>query len=419
MGKVILKPGKDRPVRGRHPWVFSGAIQRVEGKALDGSVVEVHAADSGWLARGYLNRRSQIAVRLLTWDEGEVIDGDFWARRLRLAIAARQTLADEARTTAYRLVYAESDGLPGLIVDRYGDFLVLQSLTLGIEQQKPLLVRLLADLLHPRGIYERSDVEVRRKEGLPEAAGVLLGEAPPDLVEVTENGRRFLVDVQHGHKTGFYLDQRENRRRVAAYCPGTDEAPSCLTSRNGGCDGESGHDGASEVLDAFAYTGGFGVYAAINGARQVVSVEASEEALDLAQRNFALNGLDVAAHEFVLGDVFEVLRGYRQAGRQFDVVILDPPKFAAAAGQVTGALRGYKDVNLLGMQLLRPGGALATFSCSGLVGADLFQQVVWEASVDAERDVQIVERLTQAPDHPVLLSFPEGEYLKGLICRVW
>jgi len=393
MDKVVLKPGKDRPVRGRHPWIFSGAIQRVEGKALDGSVVEVHAADGGWLARGYLNRRSQITVRLLTWDEGEAIDGDFWARRLRRAIAARQTLADEARTTAYRLVYAESDGLPGLIVDRYGDFLVLQSLTLGIEQQKSLLVRLLADLLHPQGIYERSDVEVRRKEGLPETAGVLLGEAPPDLVEVAENGRRFLVDVQHGHKTGFYLDQRENRCRVAAYCPD------------------------AEVLDAFAYTGGFGVYAAAAKARRVVSVEASEEALGLAQRNFALNGLDVAAHEFVLGDVFEVLRGYRQAGRQFDVVILDPPKFAAAAGQVTGALRGYKDVNLLGMQLLRPGGVLATFSCSGLVGADLFQQVVWEASVDAGRDVQIIERLAQASDHPVLLSFPEGEYLKGLICR--
>ena len=394
MGKVILKAGKDRPVRGRHPWIFSGAIQRVEGKALDGSVVEVQAADGRWLARGYLNRRSQIAVRLLTWDEGEAIDGDFWARRLRRAIAARQTLAAEASTTAYRLVYAESDGLPGLIVDCYGDFLVLQSLTLGIEQQKPLLVRLLADLLHPQGIYERSDVEVRRKEGLPETAGMLFGEAPPDLLEVVENGRRFLVDVQHGHKTGFYLDQRENRRRVAAY----------------------GYE--TEVLDAFAYTGGFGVYAAVAQARRVVSVEASEEALGLAQRNFALNGLDVAAHEFVLGDVFEVLRGYRQAGRQFDVVILDPPKFAAAAGQVTGALRGYKDVNLLGLQLLRPGGVLATFSCSGLVGADLFQQVVWEASVDAGRDVQVIERLAQAPDHPVLLSFPEGEYLKGLICRL-
>jgi 23S rRNA (cytosine1962-C5)-methyltransferase len=395
MGKVILKPGKDRPVRGRHPWVFSGAIQRVEGKALDGSVVEVQAADGRWLARGYLNRRSQITVRLLTWDAGEAIDDDFWARRLRRAIAARQKLVDEAKTTAYRLVYAESDGLPGLIVDRYGDFLVLQSLTLGIEQQKPLLVRLLTDLLHPRGIYERSDVEVRRKEGLPEAAGVLFGEAPPDLLEVTENGRRFLVDVQHGHKTGFYLDQRENRRRVAAYCHG------------------------AEVLDAFAYTGGFGVYVATVEARRMVSVEASEEALGLAQRNFALNSLDVATHEFVLGDVFEVLRGYRQAGRQFDVVILDPPKFAAAAGQVAGALRGYKDVNLLGMQVLRPGGVLATFSCSGLIGADLFQQVVWEASVDAARDVQIIERLAQAADHPVLLSFPEGEYLKGLICRVW
>lgn len=396
MPTLTLHPGRDKSVRNRHPWIFSGAVARVDRSARDGDVVEVHAADGRWLARGYLNRRSQIQVRLLTWDPGEAVDGDFWRRRLERALAGRAALAATGHTTAYRLVHAESDGLPGLVVDRYGDWLAVQALTLGIEQVKPLIAALLAELCRPVGIVERSDVDVREKEGLPPYVGVLYGRPPDGPVEVREHGLRFWVDLMAGQKTGFYLDQRENRRRVAPYCAG------------------------GEVLNAFSYTGGLAVYALAAGARRVVNLDSSAEALALAERNLALNGFDPAAQaEAVAGDVFSVLRTWRAAGRRFDVVVLDPPKFAHSQAQVERAARAYKDINLLGMQLLRPGGALATFSCSGLVSADLFQKIVFAAAVDAGRDAQIVERLSQGPDHPVLLTFPEGEYLKGLLCRVW
>ena len=359
-------------------------------------MVDVVSAGGEWLARGYLNRSSQITVRLLTWDTEEQIDRDFWRRRLQRAIAGRAALAADPQTTAYRLVHAESDGLPGLVVDRYGDWLVAQFLTLGIERQKEAIVELLMELAEPQGIIERSDVAVRRKEGLERRSGLLAGDAPPPLVEVQEHGHRFAVDIVAGQKTGFYLDQRQNRQRVAAYAAGR------------------------ETLNAFAYTGAFAVYALAAGARHVTNVESSYEALELAEHNLALNGFDPDQQaEQIAGNVFEVLRGFRDAGRQFDLAILDPPRFAETRGQVEAATRGYKDINLLALQLLRPGGILATFSCSGLVSEDLFQKVVFGASVDAGRDVQILERLSQPPDHPVLLAFPEGAYLKGFICRVW
>lgn len=378
----------------RHPWVFSGAINRIEGEVADGEVVGVADYQGRFLARGYLNRRSQIAVRLLTWDEGEVIGRDFWRHRLGRACASRQALADDPSTDAYRLINAESDLLPGLILDRYGDYLVAQFLTLGIEWWKAELVSLMADLLKPRGIYERSDVEVRGKEGLAQVSGLLHGEEPPDLVEVTESGHRFLVDVKRGQKTGFYLDQRANRQKLARYCP------------------------SKEVLNCFAYTGAFAVYAAAAGAGRITNVESSAEALELAQRNMALNGFADRDDEYVEGDVFQVLRGYRDQGRTFDLIILDPPKFAYSQDQVESACRGYKDINLLAMQLIAPGGILFTFSCSGLVSPDLFQKVLFGASVDAGRDVQIIEKLSQSSDHPILLTFPESEYLKGVVCRV-
>jgi len=287
---VILKRKRARPVLQRHPWIFSGAIERIEGEVVDGDVVEVRDAGRNWLARGTLNRRSQIAVRLLTWERDEAIDREFWQRRLERAIAARQALAlgeglrpSPPVTTAYRLVHAESDYLPGLIVDRYGEWLVVQFLTLGIERWKDELVDLLVGSLGSsgvRGVYERSDVEVRAKEGLGKRAGLLWGEEPPELVEVLENGHRFLVDVRQGHKTGFYLDQRENRARLPDFCEG------------------------AEVLDAFAYTGAFGVYAAAAGAARVTLVESSARALDLARRNFALNGFERRSVEYVEGDVF-------------------------------------------------------------------------------------------------------------------
>jgi len=391
---VILKKGRARPVLQHHPWVFSGAIARVEGEAQDGDVVVVRDAGGNFLARGTLNRRSQITVRLLTWDQDQAIDGDFWRARLAQAIAGRQALADDAATTAYRLVNAGADLLPGLIVDRYDKILVVQFLTLAMDVRKREIVSLLAEIVQPRGIYERCDAAMRAKEGLPSQEGCLWGEDPPGLLQILENGLRFWVDVKGGQKTGFYLDQRENRRRVQVYCPGR------------------------TVLNAFAYTGGFAVYAAAVGAGRITNVDSSAEALDLARRNMALNGFAARDDEFVRGDVFQVLRRYRDQGRSFDVVILDPPKFAHTQAQVKRAARGYKDINLLALQLLRPGGMLVTFSCSGLIGADLFQKIVFGAGVDARRDVQIIERLSQGADHPVLLSFPESQYLKGLVCRV-
>jgi 23S rRNA (cytosine1962-C5)-methyltransferase len=393
--QVVLKRGREKPVLNRHPWIFSGAIKNIEGKCADGDIVMVVDSRGSFLAQGYLNRRSQITVRLLSWIEEEIIDRSFFRHRLERAIAIRRPLQEDRPTNAYRLVNAESDFLPGLVVDRYNEYLVTQFLTLGIESWKGEIVSLLGELLPFRGIYERSDVEVREKEGLPPATGLLAGQERPALVHIIENGHRFIVDIKQGQKTGFYLDQRENRRKAAKYCRG------------------------KTVLNCFAYTGAFAVYTVEGGAKKVVNVESSAEALQLAQRNMALNGFDRRDDEYVKGDVFQVLRQYRDEGRSFGLIVLDPPKFAYSQSQVQAACRGYKDINLLAMQILRPGGILFTFSCSGLISPDLFQKVVFGASVDARRDVQIIEKLTQGFDHPILLSFPESEYLKGFICRVW
>ena len=387
--KIILKANRDKPLRHKHPWVFSGAIERIDPAIADGDVVDVTTARGEFLGRGYLNRQSQIVVRMLTWDQAEPIDEGFWARRLALAVSWRMMGPHEAR----RLVNAESDGLPGLIVDRYGEWLVLQSLTLGVEQFKPGIVQQLQSILRPRGIYERSDVDVREKEGLTSASGVLTGSEPPDRVEIEENGLRYWVDLKHGHKTGFYLDQRENRQKVRAYV------------------------GKGEVLNLFSFSGAFAVSALKAGARSVVNVDSSAEALQLAKANLRLNGLGVNDADFVEADVFSYLRQLRAEQRTFDVIIADPPKLAQTQSQIERAARAYKDLNLIALQLLRPGGYLITFSCSGLISPDLFQKIIFGAALDAGRDAQIVERLSQASDHPVLLSFPEGEYLKGLVCR--
>lgn len=392
---VYLHPGKEKPVLGGHPWIFSGAIARVEGTPRDGNIVDVADARGRWLARGYYNSKSQIVVRLLTWDADEAVDEAFWRRRLTAAAAVREALSLTSVTNAYRLIHAESDRLPGLVVDRYGDWLVVQFLTLGVEARRELLLRLLVEQFAPAGIVERSDVSVRRQEGLPLRSGILWGEAPPAGLMVEEHGLRFAVDLLGGQKTGFYLDQRENRRIVSAY------------ARN------------RRVLNAFSFTGAFGVYALAAGAEHVTNVDSSFEALTQAEANLRLNGLDPDRQaDAICGDVFQVLRDMRNRGERYDLVILDPPKFARSKAELDGAARGYKDINLLGLQLLNPGGILATFSCSGLVTADLFQKIVYGASVDAGRPVQVLARLGQGPDHPLLLSFPEGEYLKGLLCRV-
>ena len=432
---LTLKEKRDKPVRQRHPWVFSGAVERLRGDAQPGDLVTVADHRGAPLATAYYNPKSQIVGRILSWDPAEPIDDAFWHSRLKRAIDGRAALglitnyelgigyeeegahakgaegAKDAKedsssrpsretsslTTACRIVNAEADGLPGLIVDRYGDHLVMQCLTLGIDRRKDVLTEQLAALLRPAGVLERSDVEVRGKEGLKQLVEMRHGEPPPPELTIHENGHAFLVDLWRGHKTGFYLDQRDNRATAGQ--------PVYLEGR--------------EVLNVFAYTGAFGVYAAAAGAARVVQVDSSAAALEIAERNMALNNFARPDDELIAGDAFEVLRYYREERQQFDAVVLDPPKFATSQGQVDRACRGYKDLNWLALRLLRPGGLLVTFSCSGLVSADLFQKVVFGAAVDARRDVQILRHLGQSADHPVLLAFPESAYLKGLLCRVW
>jgi 23S rRNA (cytosine1962-C5)-methyltransferase len=394
MANLRLKPGREKAIRNRHPWVFSGAVAGIDGQAADGEVVVVRSDEGAYLGRGTLNRRSQIVVRILTWEPGQEIDEAFWAERIAAAAARRRTLEADPATTAYRLIYAESDLVPGLIVDRYGDYLVAQFLTLGIAQRREAICEVLAHVAAPAGIYERSDVEVRAQEGLAPETGVRWGSAPPPQLEIQEAGHRFSVDLRGGQKTGFYLDQRPNRAALAPYARG------------------------QEILDAFSYSGAFGVYAAAAGAASIRSLDSSEEALDLAQRNMALNGFSRARDAYEQADVFQALRTYRDRAWNFDLIVLDPPKFAPTRRHVSRASRAYKDINLLALKLLRPGGILFTFSCSGGIDADLFQKIVFGAAVDAGREVQVIERLFQGSDHPVLLSFPESAYLKGLVCRV-
>ncbi len=395
MNQVILKKGRAKPALNKHPWVFSGAVARIVGEPSDGEMVEVRDAGGNWLAHGLLNRRSQIVVRLVNWQQDRLPDLAFWRARLERALAGRAALAADPATNAYRLVHAEADGLPGLIVDRYGDYLVVQFLALGMALLKEEMADLLMALVAPRGIWERSEATILDKEGLPPASGLVRGAPPPARLEALENGHRFLTDLSGGQKTGFYLDQRFNRGRVSAYCAGR------------------------SVLDVFCYSGGFAVYAAAAGSGHLCLLDSSTDALALAADNLRLNGRDAAAAEFLAADAFQQLRRLRAEGRTFDVVVLDPPKFVHAQADLARGSRGYKDINLLALQLLSPGGILATFSCSGLVSADLFQKIVFGAALDAKRDVQVLERLSQGPDHPVLLTFPESEYLKGLICRVW
>jgi len=399
---IVIREERQKAVLRRHPWIFSGAVKTVTGDPADGDLVTVRAERGEFLARGYWNSRSSICVRLLSWDEDQPIDEEFWRERLRRAIAARQPLNRVAQGTpaAYRLVNAENDGLPGLVVDRYGEWLVIQALTLGIEVRKEMLAGLLEQLMEPAGIYERSDVDVRAKEGLAASAGLLGGSPPPEHIEIDENGRRFLVDVRTGHKTGFYLDQRENREIIGDWFRWDEQAAE------------------REVLNAFAYTGGFAVYALGGLARRVVNVDTSAEALKLARRNIALNGYALDDDDFVEGDVFSVLRYWRDQERHFDMIILDPPKFAPSAAHAEQAARAYRDINIFGFRLLNAGGLLMTYSCSGGIDRALFQRIVADAAVAAGREARIVRRLDAPADHPVALNFSEGDYLKGLLCQV-
>ncbi len=391
MHRLILKPGREKSLLRRHPWVFSGAIERIEGSPQLGETVEIRSAKGQFLAQAAYSPFSQIRARVWTFDS-QPVDAAFLRRRIERALAQRRATG-LLEHQAVRLIYAESDGLPGLIVDRYGDVLVVQFLTAGAEFWRQTLIELLRHLIPCRGIYERSDAEVRTLEGLPLREGLLSGEVPTIIV-IEENGLRFQVDLAHGHKTGFYLDQRANRRLIRSLADGRD------------------------VLDCFCYTGGFTLNALSGGAHSVIAVDASAEALAHLQANLALNHLLSDRLETLEGDVFQVLRRFRDQNRRFDLIILDPPKFAPTAAQVEKAARGYKDINLLAFKLLRPGGWLVTFSCSGGVDAALFQKIVAGAALDAGVEAQILHFLFQDADHPVALHFPESAYLKGLVCRV-
>ncbi len=398
MSSIILKPGREKSLLRRHPWIFSGAVERVDGCPAAGATVDLFSARGDFLARAAFSPNSQIRARVWTFDPSEAVNADFFRRRIARAIQSRDTWHGTQETDALRLIYAESDGLPGLIVDRYASTLVTQFLAAGAEYWREILANLLLETTGLKDIYERSDADVRELEGLPSRSGSLCG-TPPHSLLITEQGLQFNVDIQRGHKTGFYLDQRQNRLRVRQLAEGRD------------------------VLDCFCYTGGFGVNALAGGAKSVLSIDSSADALSLCRDNVSLNvpasslhAPPSSLHATLEGDVFQILRTVRDQGRQFDMIILDPPKFAPTAAQAEKAARGYKDINLLAFKLLRPGGILVTFSCSGGVSAELFQKIVHGAALDAGVDAQIVEYLSQAPDHPVALNFPEGAYLKGLVC---
>ncbi|MGA7748799.1 MAG: class I SAM-dependent methyltransferase [Gallionella sp.] len=429
---IILKAGREKSLLRRHPWIFSGAIERVDGAPVRGDTLPVRDEAGNFLAWAAYNPDSQITARVWSWREEDIIDADFFRRRIANALATRnalnltielskindnvaanplpQSLPHREREGkpfslrgracegagwegGARLIHAESDGLPGLIVDRYGDVLVMQIGSAGAESWRDTIADILQELCNPVCIYERSDSDSRGLEGLELRNGVLRGTLPGS-VEVIENGLSFNVDVVSGQKTGFYLDQRDNRALTETLARDKD------------------------VLNCFCYTGGFSLYALRGGAKSVLSIDASGDALSIAQENMALNGLDKSRAEWMEADVFQALRALRDQGRKFDLIILDPPKFAPTAAFAEKAARGYKDINLLGFKLLRPGGLLCTYSCSGGISEDLFQKIIAGAALDAGVDAQIVHHLHASADHPVLLSFPEGAYLKGLVLRV-
>ena len=393
MPTLILKPGREKSLLRRHPWIFSGAVARLDGEPVSGATVDVLAADGQFLARAAYSPSSQIRARVWTFDPSEQVEADLFRKRIISALAARQAWHASQDTDAFRLVHAESDGLPGLIVDRYAEVLVAQFLSAGSEFWRETIADILIEATGLPSIYERSDADVRELEGLAQRSGVLRGASPSTPLTIHEHALKFNVNLATGHKTGFYLDQSLNRLRVRGLAEGRD------------------------VLDCFCYTGGFSVNALAGGAKSVLSVDASSVALASCSENVALNAFPESHHSTQEGDVFQLLRKFRDEARSFDLIILDPPKFAPTAAQAEKAARGYKDINLLAFKLLRPGGHLVTFSCSGGVEAALFQKIVASAALDAGVEAQIVEHLEQAPDHPVALAFPEGAYLKGLMCR--
>ena len=388
---ITLNPNREKSLLRRHPWIFASAIHHVDIEPASGATVDLLSSEGHFLARASYSPISQIRARVWTFED-EPVDKEFFRKRIKSAIDLRQRLKIESHSDSYRLIHAESDGIPGLIVDRYNDVLVLQSLTAGSEFWKEIFADILMEETGIENIYERSDADVRELEGLKPITGILRGAIKDLRLTIEEYNLKFYVDIQHGHKTGFYLDQRDNRHRVGEFAKDRD------------------------ILNCFCYTGGFSIHALANGAKSVLSVDSSADALALLEKDLALNNLSAERHISLEGDVFQLLRKFRDENRSFDMIILDPPKFAPTAAHAEKASRAYKDINLLAFKLLRHGGMLFTYSCSGGIDVALFQKIVASAALDAGTDATIIEYLSQGSDHPVSLHFPEGAYLKGLVC---
>lgn len=394
MYSLRLKKGKEKAVKQLHPWVFSGAIDQMNGKPGNGDIVMVNDSNNNFLAYGFFNGQSRVAVRLLEWNAETEINENWWRKKIRKAVKYREGLYTE-ETNTYRLIFSEADYLPGLIVDRYADFLSVQILTSGMERIKDILLDELQALLEPKGIFDRSDASARAHEGMEASSGgILSGAEPPEFVNVKENGISYHVNIAEGQKSGFYCDQRDNRSLVSEYAKD------------------------KRVLDCFSYSGGFSLNAFSEGAKEVFSVDSSALALETLKRNIEINGFNHIPHRLIQSDVNKQLRIFREENEKFDLIILDPPKYAPSRSALTKASRAYKDLNRLAMLLLEEGGLLATFSCSGAVDLSLFKQIIAWAALDAGKEVQFIHQFAQPADHPVRASFPEGEYLKGLLCRV-
>lgn len=391
---VTLHETREKSLTRKHPWVFASAIDKIHGRMNSGDTVDVHSSEGEWLGRGAWSPKSQIQIRIWTFDKNESIDHGFFQRRIQRAKQGRENIIASQGLTGYRLIAAESDGLPGITIDYYDNTLVCQLLSAGAEKHREKIVWALQKEFPNCNILERSDVDVRKKEGLEPLVQVLAGTIPDEIV-IRENEIKIIVNPTQGHKTGFYLDQRDNRRIASQYA----------------------YD--KEVLNCFCYTGTFGSYALKAGAKKVTNIDVSDSALAMAKRNISINDLDPENCEFINQDVFKALREYKENEQYFDTIILDPPKFVDSKHNLNRACRGYKDINRVAMQIIRENGILLTFSCSGLMPMDLFQKVVADAALDAGKSVQFIERLSQASDHPIASTYPEGYYLKGLVCRVY
>ncbi len=391
---LVLAPGREKSLLRRHVWIFSGAIADVEGEAAPGDNVTVVDSKHRFLARAAWSPASQLSARVWTFDSEETIDADFFRRRIEAAVEYRKFLKLDAPEGGCRLVHSEGDALPGLVVDRYGEYLVVQFLSAGVERFRAEIVAALQEVTGAKGIYERSDTSIRAKEGLEERKGLLAGTEPPNPVVIVENGAKYAVDVRHGQKSGFYFDQRDSRAAVAALSAG------------------------KRVLNAFSYTGGFGVAALLAGAEHVVNIDSSAPALKLARHNLEMNRIAPTRCENLEGDVFTELRRLTEAGEKFDLIILDPPKFIESRNALVKGCRAYQDIARLGFGLLVPGGVLVNFSCSGLMTPELFQKITADAALEAGVSGRFIRHLEQSPDHPTSPAVPEGFYLKGLATRI-